>query len=95
VLSANQWGPAEDEVLKIMRDKPGDLKKRLKDAISRVQDVNLFHDWRDADFSLLFHASLEDCQEAVKYLLEKGADPTKVSWLHFRAVSQMILFMSN
>ena len=41
-----------------------------------MSNVNAFLDWRDNVFSLLFHASLENCPEALDYLLERDADPS-------------------
>ena len=35
------------------------------------------HLWREADFTLLFHASIENNPVALQLLLEKGADPRR------------------
>ena len=37
------------------------------------------HLWREADFTLLFHASIENNPVAVQLLLEKGADPRRAN----------------
>jgi len=48
----------------------------LLPLINTIKWVNAFHFWRDADFSLLFHASLANNKVAVHLLIEAGADPT-------------------
>ena len=70
----NVWGPEEEELSKkIMMTQ--DLNVLLP-LINAIRWVNAFHFWRDADFSLLFHASLANNRVAVHLLLEAGADPT-------------------
>ena len=70
----NVWGTEEEELSKkIMMTQ--DLNVLLP-LINAIRWVNAFHFWRDADFSLLFHASLANNRVAVHLLLEAGADPT-------------------
>jgi hypothetical protein len=66
----------EEEIIRLMRSKPEGFKDLLKEAIAKVSSVDNFRIWRDSRYSLLFHASMEDCLEAVEYLLERGADPS-------------------
>lgn len=69
------------KIIELMRDKPNNFVQQLKEEISNVSNVNLLHklNHSETDFNLLFHASNEDCHEAVDFLLEKGADPTLVN----------------
>jgi hypothetical protein len=69
-----------DEIIQWMRSKPKDFEQRFKEAITKIADINTFQDWRDAEFTLLFHASVENCPEAVDWLLEAGADPTVTNY---------------
>jgi len=77
--------PSPDEsfkkIVKLMCDKPDGFLQQLRAEISDMSNVNLFHKLKNSetDFNLLFHASKEDCKEAVEFLLEKGADPTLVN----------------
>lgn len=67
----------------------GEDETKLYEAIVKTQDLNVlnplfanlkepnsFHLWKDADFSLLFHASVGNNKVAVEKLLEAGADPS-------------------
>merc|ERR1712027_6058 len=70
----NVWGPEEDELSKkIMVTQDMNV---LLPLIKAIKWPNAFHFWRDADFSLLFHASLANNKVAVHLLIEAGADPT-------------------
>lgn len=40
-------------------------------------DPNAFHDHRDGDFDLLFHASIANNLNAFRILIERGANPVK------------------
>ena len=70
----NVWGKEEDEIMKMV-GKTEDLNFLLP-SIQAVKWVNAFHFWREADFSLLFHASVSNNRVALHLLLEAGADPT-------------------
>ena len=70
----NVWGPEEEELsAKIMMTQDINV---LIPLINAIKWVNAFHFWRNADFSLLFHASLANNKVAVQLLLEAGANPT-------------------
>ena len=62
-----------------MRNKPVGFIENLKEELSSLPNINSFKLWHGADFNLLFHASRLNCKEAVKCLLEKGADPALVN----------------
>ena len=70
----NVWGAEEEEFSKMIM-KTQDLNVLLP-LIRAVKWANAFHFWREADFSLLFHASLANNKVAVHLLLEARADPT-------------------
>ena len=70
----NVWGKEEEE-LSLMIGKTQDINV-LQPLIKAVKWVNAFHFWREADFSLLFHASIANNMVALHLLLEAGADPT-------------------
>ena len=70
----NVWGKEEEEFYNMI-GKTQDFNVLLK-LVQMLKWVNAFHFWRDADFSLLFHASLANNKVAVQLLLEAGADPT-------------------
>jgi|GWRWMinimDraft_6_1066014.scaffolds.fasta_scaffold08717_2 hypothetical protein len=76
-MSVNEEVPCsnEDKIVQLMRSRPEGFETLLKEAIDKVLNINDFRNWREGKFSLLFHASLEVCEEAVDYLLEKGANP--------------------
>jgi len=63
-------------VINLIRTKPKGYELETEQMIQQLKDVNTFEKYRDCHYNLLFHASLEDCPEATKYLLEYGADPT-------------------
>ena len=57
----NMWGPGEEECAKMVM-KTEDFNVLLP-LVQAVKWVNSFHFWREADFSLLFHASLANSQQ--------------------------------
>ena len=70
----NVWGKEEEELSnKIQMTQDLNI---LLPLIQAVKWVNAFHYWREADFSLLFHASIANNIVALHHLLEAGADPT-------------------
>ena len=70
----NVWGTPETEFLDAIK-KTQDLSVLV--PISRnIRWPNAFQFWKDADFTLLFHASIINNTVAVHLLLEAGADPT-------------------
>ena len=71
----NVWGKEEEDLSKMIGNTQ-DLNVLLP-PMQAVKWVNAFHFWREADFSLLFHASLANNRVALHLLLEAGADPTQ------------------
>lgn len=70
----NAWGTPETEFLDAMR-KTQDHS--VLEPLSRnLGRPNAFQFWKDADFTLLFHASIINNRVAVHLLLEAGANPT-------------------
>jgi len=67
--------PTEEFIIKLLRDQR-DLKKKMKEEISKVLNINAFNSWHFTNYSLLFHAAGLGSVEAVAFLLGKGADPT-------------------
>ena len=74
VLLENVWGSPETEFLNAMR-KTQDLSV-LVPLGQNLKWPNAFHSWKDADFILLFHASINNNSAAVDLLLKAGADPS-------------------
>ena len=70
----NVWGKEEEELSKMI-GKTQDFNTLLP-LVQAVTWVNAFHYWREADFSLLFHAAISNNKVALHLLLEAGADPT-------------------
>ena len=73
VIQQSLWGRAENAFIMAMR-------KRRDDSIIRklgqsLPDPNITHITRDAEFSILFHASIENSFAGFKVLLECGANP--------------------
>ena len=73
VIQQSLWGRAENAFIMAMR-------KRRDDSIIRklgqsLPDPNITHITRDAEFSILFHASIENSFAGFKVLLERGANP--------------------
>ena len=71
----------EQKIVTLMREKPQDYLKDLEEEINKVENVNLFIQGEGLQYNLnlLFHASRENCPQAVEFLLKKGADPTLVN----------------
>ena len=70
----NVWGTPETEFLDAIK-KTQDLSV-LVPISQNIRWPNAFQFWKDADFTLLFHASIINNKAAVRLLLEAGADPT-------------------
>merc|ERR1712018_747496 len=69
------WTENEQKFLEMMK-KTRDYNA-LKELADKLKAPNAIHLWREADFTLLFHASIENNPVALQLLLEKGADPRK------------------
>ena len=70
----NVWGTQETEFLNA-------IKKTQDHSVliplsQNLKSPNAFHFWKEADFTLLFHASIINNLVAVHLLLKSGADPT-------------------
>ena len=70
----NVWGAPETELLDAMR-RTQDLSV-LGPLSLKIKWPNAFQFWKNADFTLLFHASIINNSAAVQLLLKAGADPT-------------------
>ena len=87
VPSARQWGREENVFLIAMRRQKDD--KTIHQLGLKLPDPNIAHITRDAEFSMLFHASIENSSKGFEVLLECGADPMwankngKISGLSF------------
>lgn len=86
------WQHEHDKILEIIQCRHiNDFERqRQGEAVIHQHPVNLnvFHKWRQNEFSLLFHAVQENKYDFFKLLLYNGADPTicndkGVNVLHF------------
>jgi ankyrin repeat protein len=77
-----------ENIVRMFRDRnmPDNLVKQdcylndIKEKIGQLSNVNLFvKSTGQCDMNLLFHASRENCPEAIDMLLEKGADPLLIN----------------
>ena len=71
------WTDNEQKFLEMMK-KTRDYNA-LKELADKLKAPNAVHLWREADFTLLFHASIENNPVALQLLLEKGADPRRAN----------------
>ena len=70
------WDETKDSIVDVLRQRglsEQERQQRLRPLVSalKTNGVNAWHSWRDTQFNLLFHASMEDSLVAVKMLLEK------------------------
>ena len=70
----SMWGNQETEFLNAIK-KTQDHGVLIPLSQS-LKSPNAFHFWKEADFTLLFHASIINNLVAVHLLLKSGADPT-------------------
>lgn len=71
------WTDNEEKFLHMMK-KTRDYNV-LKELADELRAPNAVHLWKGADFTLLFHASIENNPVALQLLLENGADPRKAN----------------
>ena len=72
INTVSAWTKAHDDCVDAIKSKND---KELEELLSDLNDVNASHHWRDAHYSLLFHASTESNTKAFQLLLDRGADP--------------------
>ena len=64
--TGSEWTPAHDKAVEAFKRR-GATDLEIKDVLADIRgDLNAFHTHRDAEFSLLFHASIEGSIPAVK-----------------------------
>ena len=64
--TGSEWTTAHDKAVETFKRK-GATDLEIKDVLADIRgDLNAFHTHRDAEFSLLFHASIEGSIPAVK-----------------------------
>jgi len=82
MASANEgpgWTPAHDAALDEFK-RQGVDEVQLASVLGEIGgDIGAFHTHRDAEFNLLFHASIEGSLPAVKALVELGVDPLRTN----------------
>lgn len=83
----SNWGRNENAVLMAMRR--GEDEK-VPELVQKLEDPNISHTWRDAEFTILFHASLENSLVGFKALVKKGADPKKANKYGTTVLSLMV-----
>merc|ERR1712018_29518 len=64
----------------------------LSELANNLRAPNAVHLWREADFTLMFHASIENDPVALQLLLDKGADPRKAN---NRGTNALMLMMKR
>jgi len=74
VPSTHRWGREENAFLIAMRMQKDD--ETVHQLGLKLPDPNIAHITRDNEFSMLFHASMENSLKGFEVLLECGADPT-------------------
>ena len=84
------WTENEQKFLEMMK-KTRDYNA-LSELANNLKAPNAVHLWREADFTLMFHASIENNPVALQLLLDKGADPRKAN---NRGTNALMLMMKR